>query len=333
MPPICQQQLIDSFQRPVNYLRISVTDRCNLNCRYCSPFTAEHLDRDNLLTLEEIFRIALVGTRIGINKIRLTGGEPLVRKGIVEFIERLCANDTLQDLALTTNGTLLTKMGNRLKQAGLKRVNISLDTLKREKFHQITRADMFHQVWDGIMTAAELAFNPVKINTVMMKGVNDDEIEDIAALSLKYPFHIRFIEYMPIGTDPTSAECYFFSIEDIKKRLNRMGNLIEIAPTKIDGPARRYRFEGAPGEIGLIGSMSAHFCSTCNRIRLTAAGQLRPCLLAEDHVDVIKALRNGADDQKIEDLFYQALSAKKRRHQLTFSNDRVIPTKMVSIGG
>ena len=127
--------------------------------------------------------------------------------------------------ALTTNGTLLTKMGNRLKQAGLKRVNISLDTLKREKFHQITRADMFHQVWDGIMTAADLAFDPVKINTVMMKGINDDEIEDIAALSLKYPFHIRFIEYMPIGTDPTSAEHYFFSIDDIKKRLNRMGNI------------------------------------------------------------------------------------------------------------
>ena len=181
------------------------------------PLPLSIWNRANLLTLEEIYRIAHIGTRIGIDKIRLTGGEPLVRNGITEFIEKLCANDSLQDLALTTNGTLLSKMGPQLKQAGLKRVNISLDTLKRDKFHQITRADMFHQVWDGIMMAAELAFTPVKINTVMMKGVNDDEIEDIAALSLKYPFHIRFIEYMPIGTEPSSTEQYFFSIDAIKK--------------------------------------------------------------------------------------------------------------------
>jgi cyclic pyranopterin phosphate synthase len=167
----------------------------------------------------------------------------------------------------------------------------------------------------------------------MMRGVNDDEIEQIAGLSLRYPFHIRFIEYMPIGTDPASARQYFFPTADIEARLRRMGNLIAIAPTANDGPARRFRLEGAPGEIGLIGSMSAHFCSTCNRIRLTAAGQLRPCLLAEDHVDVFAALRSGADDETIEKRFVQALALKKREHQLTFACDQILQTKMVSIGG
>lgn len=334
MPPICQpQQLMDSFQRPVNYLRISVTDRCNLNCRYCAPFTPRHLDRQDLLTFEEIYRIAAIGTRLGINKIRLTGGEPLVRKDIVEFIERLCALGTLQDLSLTTNGTLLAEMGRRLKLAGLQRVNISLDTLDKNKFRELTRADLFHKVWEGIMTAAELDFKPVKINTVLMRGMNDDEIEAIAGLSLRYPFHVRFIEYMPIGTDPTASRRYFYPITRLEKRLRRMGNLIPIAHSSNDGPASRFRFEGAPGEIGMIGSMSAHFCSTCNRIRLTAAGQLRPCLLSEDHVDVITPLRNGASDTDIESLFSRALAAKKREHQLTFAGDNSVPTKMVSIGG
>lgn len=334
MPPICQpQQLVDSFQRPVNYLRISVTDRCNLNCRYCAPFTPDHLDRQDLLTFEEIYRIAAIGTKLGINKIRLTGGEPLVRKGIVEFIERLCELGTLKDLALTTNGTLLADMGQQLKNAGLQRVNISLDTLDKAKYREITRADQFHKVWEGIMMSAQLAFDPIKINTVLMRGVNDDEIEAIARLSMRYPFHIRFIEYMPIGTDPMACQHYFYSIAELEERLRRMGNLIPIAPSSNDGPAMRFRFEGAPGEIGLIGSMSAHFCSTCNRIRLTAAGQLRPCLLSEDHVDIITPLRNGAGDGEIESLFSQALASKKREHQLTFAGDNNLPTKMVSIGG
>lgn len=334
MPPICQpQQLVDSFQRPVNYLRISVTDRCNLNCRYCAPFTPDHLDRHDLLTFEEIYRIAAIGTRLGINKIRLTGGEPLVRKGIIEFIERLCELGTLKDLALTTNGTLLADMGQQLKQAGLQRVNISLDTLDKNKYRELTRADKYHKVWEGIMMAARLAFNPIKINTVLMRGINDDEIEAIAGLSLRYPFHIRFIEYMPIGTDPTANQHYFYPIAEIEERLRRMGNLIPIAHSSNDGPAQRFRFEGAPGEIGLIGSMSAHFCSTCNRIRLTAAGQLRPCLLSEDHVDVITPLRDGAADGEIESLFSQALASKKSEHQLTFGGGNSLPTKMVSIGG
>ena len=334
MPPICQpQQLVDSFQRPVNYLRISVTDRCNLNCRYCAPFTPHHLDRQDLLTFEEIYRIAAIGTRLGIDKIRLTGGEPLVRKDIIEFIERLCELGTLKDLALTTNGTLLSKMGQRLKQAGLQRVNISLDTLDKNKYRELTRADQFHKVWEGIMTAAELAFDPIKINTVLMRGVNDDELEAIADLSLRYPFHIRFIEYMPIGTDPMASKHYFYPITELETRLRRMGDLIPIAPSANDGPAKRFRFDGAPGEIGLIGSMSAHFCNTCNRIRLTAAGQLRPCLLSEDHVDIITPLRNGAGDSEIEGLFSQALASKKSEHQLTFCSDNGLTTKMVSIGG
>lgn len=328
-----QHPLVDAFQRKVNYLRISVTDRCNLRCRYCAPSLTEHLPKERLLSLEEIQRLARIGIGLGINKIRLTGGEPLFRRGITNLVERLCELDGLEDIALTTNGTLIPDQGRQLKQAGLNRINISLDTLNKEKFRELTGADLFHKAWDGIMTAAELGFDPVKVNTVVMKGYNDDEIEQLADLARHYPFHVRFIEYMPIGTDPNGARKHFFSIAEIEKRLNRMGKLIPIGSKSHDGPALRYRFEGAPGEIGLIGSMSAHFCSSCNRIRLTAAGHLRPCLLADDHVDVITPMRQGATDEELEALFAMALSRKSAEHRLNFSDSQTLQTKMVSIGG
>lgn len=328
-----RNRLVDSFQRSVSYLRISVTDRCNLHCRYCAPFNPLHLDREQMLSLEEIYRLAHIGTQLGITKIRLTGGEPLVRHGIIDFIERLSNLPGLQDLGLTTNGTLLAEKCVALKKAGLNRINISLDTLQRDKFRELTGADLFQQVWSGIMASAELGFQPLKINTVMMKGFNDNELEDIAALSLRYPFHIRFIEYMPIGTDPLAAERHFMSIADLEARLGRMGHLIPITAQDHDGPAQRFRFEGAPGEIGLIGSMSAHFCRTCNRLRLTAAGQLRPCLLSDDQVDIITPLRQGASDKDLEAIFIQAVASKRGEHRLTFGRDQILQTKMVSIGG
>lgn len=325
--------LVDSLHRPVNYLRFSVTDRCNLRCRYCAPSMPKRLASENLLSTGEIHRLVGIGVGLGITKIRLTGGEPLIRPGITGLVERLHQLSDIRDISLTTNGTMIAAKSIRLKQAGLRRINISLDTLDREKFRRLTGLDLFSEVWKGIMTSAEVGFDPVKINTVVMKDFNGDEIEAMAGLALKYPFHVRFIEYMPIGTDPASARRHFLSVEEIERRLSRMGRLIPVAHEKNDGPAVRYRFEGAPGEIGLIGSMSRHFCGSCNRMRLTAGGHLRPCLLSEDQVDIMTPLRSGATDEEIAALFVQALAKKRGEHGLGFTRNQVLPTKMVSIGG
>ena len=325
--------LVDSFHRPVNYLRLSVTDRCNLRCRYCAPSMPKRLASENLLHTDEILRLVGIAAGLGFTKIRLTGGEPLIRPGITGLVERMNRIPGIRDISLTTNGTMIAAKSLGLKQAGLGRINISLDTLDREKFRRLTGRDLFFEVWKGIMTSAEAGFHPVKINTVVMKDFNGDEIEAMAGLAFKYPFHIRFIEYMPIGTDPASARRHFLSVQDIERRLSRMGRLIPVPHEKHDGPAVRYRFEGAPGEIGLIGSMSRHFCGSCNRMRLTAGGYLRPCLLSEDHVDIVTPLRSGATDREIAALFVRALARKRGEHGLGFTRCRVLPTKMVSIGG
>ncbi len=324
---------MDSFARRVDYLRISVTDRCNLRCRYCAPAMPPPLDTDELLSLEEIYRLIRIGTGLGIRKVRLTGGEPLCRKGLDGLIRQVRTNSAIEDISLTTNATLLAGQAAALKEAGLGRINISLDTLDREKFTELTGADQFDRVWDGIMTATRMGFNPVKINTVVMRGFNDDEIEKLAELSLRYPFHLRFIEYMPIGTDPRTAKQYFLSIDAIRRHLGRLGTLVSIERSRLDGPARRYRFEGAPGEIGLIGSMSCHFCATCNRLRLTADGYLRPCLLADEQVDVKTPMRAGASDAVLASLFVRTIQQKHSEHRMSFSGDRKLRTKMVSIGG
>jgi GTP 3',8-cyclase len=333
MPDMEQKTLVDGSKRKVSYLRVSVTDRCNLACRYCMTHESKWLPRERILTLEEINRLVRVAIGRGIDKVRLTGGEPLCRKGIIGFIERVCRFEGLEDLSLTTNGTLLAAKARQLRQAGLRRINISLDTLDAAGFRKMTGTDLFEQVWQGIMAAAAEGFNPVKINAVVMRGSNEDQIELLADLSRKHPFHVRFIEYMPIGIDPHAAYERFMPMAQIEARLRRMGPLVAIANGRSDGPALRYRFEGAPGEIGLIGSMSNHFCSRCNRIRLTADGHLRPCLLAESYVDVMPSLRGGATDAELAALFTQALAGKQGEHNLSFSGTCMLRTKMVSIGG
>jgi len=256
-----------------------------------------------------------------------------VRKGIVSLVQGLHRLEGLQDLALTTNGTLLAKYAARLKDAGLRRVNISLDTMDADGFQKISGLDLLNTVWQGIRVAAEVGFNPVKINCVVMRGSNDDQIEKLADLTRRQPFHVRFIEYMPIGTDPHAAGRYFVPIDEIQSRLQRMGPLMHVPSQNGDGPAQRYRFDGASGEIGLIGSMSSHFCKRCNRIRLTADGHLRPCLLSDEQVDVITALRQGASDVHIASLFTKALALKKADHQISFSGSCTLRTQMTSIGG
>lgn len=328
-----QTRLMDAFQRRVNYLRISITDRCNLRCRYCAPSRPERVEKDRLLTLEEIYRLVEIGVSLGISKVRLTGGEPLCRKGVVGLVRKLARTEGLQDISLTTNGTRITEVGKALLEAGLKRINISLDTLDSEKFRCMAGVDGFGAVWDGIMAASKWGFKPVKINTVVMKGFNDGEIEAIAELAIRYPFQVRFIEYMPIGTDPLTAHRHFLPIAEIEQRLRRMGDLTPVTGTALDGPARRYRMAGARGEIGLIGSMSSHFCRSCNRIRLTAGGQLRPCLLADDQVDLIGPMRQGATDGELAALFLHALAQKGAEHRMGFTEGHAVNTKMVSIGG
>lgn len=329
-----ENQLIDIFKREVAYLRLSVTDRCNLNCRYCAPSMPKPIEPDQLLTFEEMYRVVKTGVRLGIRKVRLTGGEPLFRKGVVDFVERLCRLEELKDVSLTTNGTLLEQRALRLRAAGMQRINISLDTLSREKFRELTGADQFKQVWKGIMKAVESGFSPVKINTVVMRGFNDNEVTALANLTLEYPFHVRFIEYMPIGVDPKTASDCFIPSAELKRTLETAsGKLIPIQDQQFDGPAKRYRFENGLGEIGFISSMSNHFCDSCNRMRMTARGFLRPCLLSEEQVDVITKLRSNASDREIESLFRQALLLKNSRHGLTFMGEKVLTTKMVSIGG
>ena len=279
-------KLIDPCNRYLNYLRISITDRCNLKCIYCTPRDQiPRLSHDEILTYEEILRLVRLGVKLGISKIRVTGGEPLVRKGVYGFLGELSGIQGLADLSLTTNAVALKDNLKRIKAAGIKRINISLDTLKREKFAKITGMDLFDQVWQGIEGARDMGFYPIKINIVALNGVNDDELVDMARLSLDQPFHVRFIEYMPIGESQMGNGPLLLAPE-IKKRLGVLGNLIPVRSSTNDGPAQRYRFEGALGEIGFIHALSHHFCDRCNRLRLTARGQLRPCLLSDHHEDV-----------------------------------------------
>lgn len=326
-------KLIDPYNRYLNYLRISITDRCNLKCIYCVPRDQiPRLSHDEILTYEEILRLVKVGVKLGISKIRVTGGEPLVRKGVYDFLSELRRIDGLADLSLTTNGVALKDNLKKIKSAGIKRINISLDTLKREKFFQITGMDLFDQVWQGIKRARKMAFSPIKINVVALNGINDDELIDMALLSFDYPFHIRFIEYMPIGESQMGNGPLLLAPE-IKKRISVLGNLVPVRNSANDGPAQRYQFEGALGEIGFIHALSHHFCDRCNRLRLTARGQLRPCLLSDRHEDFRGPLRSGCSDDQLAEIFFKAVSHKPSDHNLAQRNPMRVCGQMHSIGG
>ncbi len=325
--------MIDPYNRHLNYLRISITDRCNLKCIYCVPRDQiPRLSHDEILTYEEILRLVKVGVKLGISKIRVTGGEPLVRKGVYDFLSELSRIDGLADLSLTTNGVALKDNLKKIKSAGIRRINISLDTLKREKFSQITGMDLFDQVWQSIESAREMGFHPIKINVVALNGVNDDELVAMAQLSFDYPFHIRFIEYMPIGQSQMGNGPLLLAPE-IKKRISVLGNLAPVRNSANDGPAQRYQFEGALGEIGFIHALSHHFCDRCNRLRLTARGQLRPCLLSDHNEDVRDPLRSGCSDDHLAEIFFKAVSHKPSDHNLALQNPTRVCGQMHSIGG
>ena len=300
---------------------------------YCvPPFGERKLRHKDILRYEELLRIARIAIKLGITKIRLTGGEPLVRRGVQEFIPMLAGLEGLEDVSITTNGVFLKENLEMLKAAGIKRLNISIDSLDREKFKRITRFDYFNQVWEGIETARDMGFYPIKLNVVLMKGVNDNEVLDFGRLALEQPYHLRFIECMPVGLVENSLA--FIPNAEIEKTLiDTFGPLIAISPGLHDGPATRFRFEKGKGEIGFISAISHSFCQECNRLRLTANGMLLPCLLSEGEVNIKDPLRRGCLDEELIEVFLKAVSLKPKRHAWNVDNHQRVHRKMCSIGG
>lgn len=312
----------DSFQRPINYLRISVTDRCNLRCVYCMPAEGVPLmAHADILSYEEIYTVVKAAAEMGINKVRLTGGEPLVRTGLSDLIKLLAGIDAIDDISLTTNGILLAQHAAALKEAGLHRVNVSLDSLKPERFNKITRCGALEDTLKGIEAAMTAGLTPVKINVVAMAGVNDDELTDFAAKTLSDGWNVRFIEHMPVNGDD-SGVTKLFSVSETRKRIESLGKL---EPWKVDvgnGPAKYFRLPGATGTIGFITPITEHFCYRCNRLRLTADGKLRPCLLSEEEIDLKESLRSGASVIELKNLIEKAIASKPKGHRLAEGKKR-----------
>jgi len=300
----------DSFNRNIDYLRISVTDRCNLRCIYCMPAEGiKLLPHNEILSYEEILKIIKIATTIGISKIRITGGEPLLRKDVVSFIEKTVRIEQIKDIGMTTNGVLLKKYAKDLYQAGLKRINVSLDSLEEDKFKKITRFGFLKDVLEGIESAYRVGLNPIKINVVVMRGINDDEIEKFARLSLQVPYQIRFIEFMPIGHNYWGEEL-FISTKEIKQKIQYNVGTLTPVQVKKSGPAEYFMLEGAKGLLGFISPLTTHICSMCNRIRLTADGKLRPCLFSDKEIDLKKILRSGASQEEIKQILIKAIQLK-----------------------
>lgn len=297
--------------RNVDYLRISITDRCNQRCIYCMPHgNLRRFEHSEILRYEEILTVAGAAAKLGFRKFRLTGGEPLVRRGVCQLVRDLAALPGVDEVVLTTNGVLLEQMAPALYAAGLRRLNISLDTLNPLKFRKITQRDHFQLVMRGISAARDAGFDPVKINTVVIRGMNDDEVETMAYWAKQEALIVRFIEYMPIGCRHRWDEDKFISIDEIRGRLERVAPLHPLRRGAFDGPAVRYRLGGGPGEIGLIGAVSHHFCHACNRLRLTSEGKLRSCLLRDEEIDVKEPLRRGCDEAELMERIRQAVAAK-----------------------
>ena len=325
--------LVDTFDRPHDYLRISVTDRCNLRCLYCMPENPEWFDRAEILSFEEIVRFTRVAVSLGVKKVRLTGGEPLLRRGVVTLVELLAGIEGLKDLALTTNGILLAKLAEPLRQAGLRRLNISLDSLRPDRFHRLTRRDAFHQVQEGIEAAALAGFQPIKINVVIMKDVNVDEAIDFALLTRTHPFHVRFLEFMPLdGQDRWRREEVVTGAE-VLARIREAG---ELEPVPTDDPsevARRWRFEDGRSEVGFINPVSEPFCGTCSRIRITTDGMLKNCLLGNDEFDVKRVLRTGGSDAELANLLRLAVHMRAEHHGINKPDFEKTERNMSRIGG
>lgn len=307
-------EIIDTFGRHIQYLRVSVTDKCNFRCSYCMPAgNTTWFSEKEILSYDEMLRMIRIAVKVGITKIRITGGEPLVRKDLVGFIAEIKKISGIRDLSMTTNGSLLSQYAWQLKRAGLDRINISLDTLCEDRFAKITGRKMFRQVLMGIESAEQAGFAPIKLNVVVMNHINTDELVDFARISFEKPYEIRFIEYMQMNSD---CKNLLFPTMRIKEILNQAGwgNLIE--QPYGDGPASVFRFSKAQGSIGFISAATEHFCSQCNRIRLTADGRLKPCLLSNDEFDIKKKMRIGTTDFDLENQLRRSIWQKSAQYDL-----------------
>ncbi len=330
--------MIDSYERNINYLRVSVTDRCNLRCTYCMPKEGlSQIGHDDILRYEEIHRIVLVAAGLGITKVRITGGEPLVRKGVTDFVASLRTIPELEDISLTTNGILLESCAEKLFAAGMRRINISLDSLNAGKYARITRGGDIRSVLRGIRKVRETGFSPIKINIVAIKGVNDDEILDFARLTLENPYQIRFIELMPLGHAGIQNNGLYLSNDVVRERIEAFGRLEPVNGRRrsSDGPAQICRLAGGVGEIGFISPVSHHFCSTCNRLRLTADGHLRSCLLSDSEADLKGPLRRGCSDGEIRERILETIAQKPERHGIACGRNliKTCMKEMQKIGG
>lgn len=321
----------DKYSRKIDYFRISVTDRCNLRCSYCMPPEGIKLiSHDEILRYEEIIRLSEIAYKLGFRKFRITGGEPLCRKGISFLISGIAKINTNIDLSLTTNGVLLAKYVDELKSAGLSRVNISLDTLDRQKFKEITKSDLLDEVVNSIDKAIEVGLSPVKVNVVVVRGVNDDEILNFVEFVKDKPIFVRFIELMPFMRNNWDKEKFISSVE-IKQIIDKHFNLLSIEDSYSNGPSVDYKIGGYKGKIGFISPLSEKFCGSCNRLRLTSDGHLLPCLMSNIEIDIKFAMRNGATDKELMNIMQNAIIKKPEGHRLgkTYNTLR----EMSKIGG
>ncbi|MGA2158750.1 MAG: GTP 3',8-cyclase MoaA [Dehalococcoidia bacterium] len=319
--------ICDSFQRGISYLRISVTDRCNLRCVYCMPPEGVPLvPHKEIMSFEEIMAVVKTARDLGINKVRITGGEPLVRLGVIDLVRMISAVEGIKDISMTTNGTLLAEHVEGLVDAGLHRINISLDTLKYDRFKQITRTGDLSDALKGIHAAIKAGLNPVKINMVPMQGFNDDEIIDFAMMTIEAGWHVRFIELMPMNR---TAE--FVPSGVLRKRIESLGPLEPFRGIAGNGAARYFRLPSAKGTLGFISPVSEPFCEECNRLRLSSTGMLLPCLFSSEGVDIKTPIRQGASEEDLKSLITAAISAKPKKHNLNMHS--TADKNMSSIGG
>lgn len=309
----------DSFGRRIEYLRISVTDKCNLRCVYCMPEAGlPWLRHDEILRYEEIAEIVRVMAGLGLRRVRITGGEPLVRRDLVQLVSQLKSIPGIDDIALSTNAVLLEEQAEALRESGVNRVNISLDSLREDRVDVLARrSGSFRRIFAGIRAAEQVGFSPIKINVVVMRGRNDDELEDFARITLDRPWHVRFIEVMPVADNLEISELEYISALEMLQRVERIARLQPVHGPQGNGPATYFQFPGAAGTVGVITPMSHNYCDRCNRMRLTADGHLRPCLFGDIQTNLRDALRRG---QPLEPLIAHTLAVKPERHYLIQGN-------------
>jgi cyclic pyranopterin phosphate synthase len=328
------EPLVDAFRRPITYLRISVTDRCNLRCVYCMPEAGlAWIPKPAILSYEEIAEIVRAAATVGVRSIRLTGGEPLIRRNLERLVAMLHAIPGIDDIALSTNGLLLAEQAATLRAAGLDRVNVSLDTLDPDRFTAIARRPGLDRVLAGIDAAIAANLGPVKINCVLMRGTNDDELEAFAALTRDRAVHVRFIEVMPVHENVDMQAQAWVSSDEVLERLGRFGALSPFEHLHGNGPARMFAYAGAPGTIGVISPLAHDYCERCNRVRLSADGRLKLCLFGDHLIDLRTPLRAGGGEEAIVALLRGAMHVKPERHHLVLGETSAAMRAFSEIGG